>query len=61
MATIQYTADDGSVVAFVDPAGVQVAVDTALAAQAGAPVVTETDTGITVTHSDGTTTAWVTA
>lgn len=61
MATINYTADDGSTVVFVDPAGVQAAVEAAIAAlpTTPAPVVTETDTGITVTHEDGTTANFV--
>ncbi len=56
MASIVYTADDGSTVNFVDPAGVQAAVDAAIAALPVStnPVVTSfTDTSVTVTHSDG--------
>jgi hypothetical protein len=62
MASINYTADDGSVVVFVDPAGVQAAVDAAVAALPPAgPVVTPTDTGVTVTHTDGTVESFVPA
>lgn len=52
MATINYLADDGSTVVFVDPAGVQAAVDAAVEAipAPAAPTVSEVD----VKESDGT-------
>lgn len=62
--TINLTNDDGSVVVFLDPVGVQAAVDAAVAAvptSVTGPVVTPTDTGITVTHEDGSTASFVPA
>jgi hydrogenase maturation factor len=56
MATINYTADDGSVVVFVDPAGVQAAVDAAIAAlPVPAPVEGEVIKDEIVENVDGTT------
>ena len=54
MATIQYTADDGSVVAFVDPAGVQAAVDAAIAALPTPTGTGETVEDVKVENTDGT-------
>ena len=61
MQTITLTNDDGSTVAFVDPAGVQAAIDAAVAALPAAPTVAVTDAGITVTHADGSTQDFVPA
>lgn len=55
MQTIVLSNPDGSTVNFVDPAGVQAAVDAAIAALPVQPTVTVTDTGVTIAHSDGTT------
>lgn len=51
--TITLTNDDSSTVVFVDPAGVQAAVTAAIAAIPSVPTVELTDSGITVTHTDG--------
>lgn len=59
MATINYTADDGSVVEFLDSAGVQAAVTAALAAIPATPTVEMTDSGVTVTHTDGSSQSFV--
>lgn len=61
MQTIVLTNPDGSTVNFVDPAGVQAAVDAAIAALPTVPVATVTDTGVTVTHLDGSTQEFVPA
>lgn len=62
MSKITLTNDDGSEVVFLDPAGVQAAVDEAVAGAAPAgPTVTPTDTGVTITHEDGTVQTFVPA
>lgn len=56
MATINLTNDDGSVVVFLDPAGVQAAVDAAIAAlPAPTPVEGEVIKDEIVENTDGTT------
>lgn len=54
MSKVTLTNDDGSTVDFNDQAYTDAAVAAAIAALPQQPVVAPTDTGITVTHSDGT-------
>lgn len=61
MDKVTLTNSDGSSVDFFPQSYTDSAVATALAAQTPNPSVTVTDTGVTITHSDGTTQNFVSA